>query len=337
MQIDIVSSEVWESLGDELRTSFQNILFQDPLSENLAPPSPLQLRAYRGAGHAAFEAAYGLVQVFAHKRSLAVIKGFSPVFDFLVAQYLKEAFQVQATDHGAITSAAEWCEQFKKDTNFVLLAEDHPVTGAIFNTEEIDQILNSKKIFSLRVSHARHLQGAEEVRPFSARILSFGADLAVTVYGSKFRAQGLIAPQMGWEKSGTIQKIQRKRKRIFDQNLVQTFENQFPDWQYFQVGSKRIYDRAVLVFPGATGEAIISELAEAMSLNRNLIADLMSTTHACAWEDPLVVKSWWSPAPTAEQLRGLVVFSAELLARKDFAKLVKTAYDKIIGLQESFL
>jgi hypothetical protein len=176
----------------------------------------------------------------------------------------------------------------------------------------------------------------EEVRPYSARILSFGPDLAVTVFGAKFKAGGLTASQMGWDKAGVIQKIQRKRKRVFDQSLVQNFENNLSEYKFFTDSTPRLFDRAVLSFPQANGEAIVSEIADAMSLNKNLAEDLLSTTSQCAADDPLSFKNWWIPSPAPEILRGLVVFSAEILARKDFANLVKTSYDKIKSLQESF-
>jgi hypothetical protein len=328
MHIDIVSTETWQTLGDELKNTFAGTLF--PTEANV------QLRAYRGAGHAAYEATESLMQVYAHKKNLAHVKGLTPVFDFLIAQFLKEAYQIQTVEHTGIKSPEIWVEQLKKDTNFVLLAEDHPITGEVFETETLDKLLNEKKIYSIRVSHARHFQVTEDVRPCSARILSFGPDLAITVYGTKFKAGGLTAPQMGWDKAGVIQKIQRKRKRVFDQSLVQNFENALSEFKYFANPVPRLYDRAVLSFPEVNGEALVQDIAQAMSLNKNLAEDLMSTTSQCSWEDPLSFKNWWIPAPTPEAFRGLVVFSAEILARKDFANLVKTSYDNIRSLQASF-
>ena len=333
MHIDLIATEAWEDLGDELKKTFSGALY---LSD-----ANVQLRSYKGAGHAAFEASQALNLIFSHKRSVAYVKGLSPTFEFLIPQYLKEALQVQSQPWDNLKDPRAWCESLKKDTNFVLMAEDHPVTGEVFETENLDKILNEKKIFSIRVSHARHFQVCEEVRPASARILSYGQDLAVSVLGSRFKAQSFTAAQMGWDKTQVIHKIQRKRKRIFDQNLVETFENSFPDWKYFQSHSEakrcRLYDRAVLVFPDINGEALVKELSQAMSLSANSIEDMLATTSQCAWHDPVSFKGWWQPAPTSEQIRGLVVFSAEILTRKDFANLVKTSYDKVVGLQESFL
>lgn len=327
MHIDIIPTEAWESLGDELKKSFSGALFPDGAA--------VQLRSYRGVGHAAFEVAHPLTQLYAHKRNIAAIKGLSPAFDFLIAQYLKEAYTVQITEHLQVGSKAAWVDQLKKETNFVLLAEDHPITGEIFETEELDQILNDKKIYSIRVSHARHIQATDEIRPYSARILSFGPDLAVVVYGSKFKPAGLTAPQMGWDKVSVVQKIQRKRKRMFDQNLVQSFENSLSQWKFFTENTLRLFDRSLLTFPDISGEALIQEIADGLSLNKNSINDLISTTNQCAWDEPYTFGKWWIPTPVAEVLRGTVVFSAEILARKEFANLVKASYDKVKGLQES--
>src|SRR5690606_6225324 len=162
-----------------------------------------------------------------------------------------------------------WCDQLKKETNYVLVAEDHPITGELYPVDELDRILNEKKIFLLRVSHAKHFNHVEDIRPYTARLLSFGVDLATVVYGSKFRVQGITAPQMGWDKQSVIQKIQRKRKRVFDQTLVEAFEATFPDWRYFGENAKRLYDRAIMVFPNVNADAMVAELAAAMSLNKN--------------------------------------------------------------------
>ncbi len=328
MHIDLITAEGWEDLGDELKKTFPGNLF--------LKDAPVQLRSYKSTGHAAFEASQTLSLVYSHKRSVAYIKGLSPVFEFLIPHYLKEALHIQSVDHSQIPDPQAWCESLKKDTNFVLMAEDHPVTGEIFETDAIDKILNEKKIFSIRVSHAKHFKTCEEVRGGSARILSFGQDLAITIFGSRFKPQSFTAAQMGWEKLAVIQKIQRKRKRIFDQNLVENFEHEFASWKYFKSKTERLYDRAVLVFPDINGDALINDLAEVMSLNKNSIADVMSTTSQCSWQDPISFKGWWSPPPRPEEIRGLVVFSAEILARKDFANLVKTSYDKVMDLQKSF-
>ncbi len=327
MHIDVIPTEAWESLGDELKKSFAGALYSEG--------SVVQLRAYKGVGHAAFEVTHPLVQLYAHKRNIAAIKGLTPAFDFLLAQFLKEAYTVQVTEHLQVGSKSTWVEQLKKDTNFVLMAEDHPITGEVFETDELDQLLNDKKIFSVRVSHARHFQNTDEIRPYSARILSFGPDLAVVIHGSKFKVAGLTAPQMGWDKTAVIQKIQRKRKRVFDQNLVQAFETTLAEFKFFTESTPRLYDRSLLSFPDISGEALVQEIADAMSLNKNSIEDLISTTNQCSWDEPYTFGKWWIPTPVAEVLRGTVVFSAEILARKEFANLVKASYEKIKGLQES--
>jgi hypothetical protein len=328
MHIDLIAAEAWEDLGDELKKNFPGSLFP--------ADNQVQLRSYKSVGHAAYEASQTLIQIFSHKKAVAYVKGLSPAFEFLVPQYLKDAFQVQTVEWSQLTSPQTWVDGLKKDTNFVLMAEDHPVTGELYETNELDKILNDKKIFSIRVSHARHFHVCEEVRGNSARILSFGPDLAVTLFGSRFKAQTVTAAQMGWDKQGVIQKIQRKRKRVFDQSLVEHFESEFTDWKYFKGPAGRLFDRAVLVFPGVNGDAMVNEIATNLSLNKNSISDALATTSQFSWEDPVSFKGWWLPTPTPEEVRGLVVFSAEILTRKDFANLVKTSYDKVMSLQKSF-
>ena len=333
MPIDLIATEAWEDLGDELKKTFPGDLF--------IKDAPIQLRGYKSVGHAASEASQTLSLIFSHKRSVATIKGLSPAFEFLIPQYLKDALQVQTIEWFSLgagkTDPKNWCEGLKKDTNFVLLAEDHPVTGEIFDFDMVDKILNEKKIFSVRISHARHLQGSEEVRGGSARILSFGQNLAVTVYGSRFKPQALTAAQMSWNKSEVIAQIQKSRERVFDQSVVEDFETKFLSWKYFQEKTLRLFDRAVVIFPGINGDALVQEITQILGLSPQEVCDAMATTSQCSWPDPISYKGWWLPPLAPEQVRGLVVFSAAVLRRKDFAKLVKTSYDKVMDLQKSFL
>ncbi len=333
MPIDLIATEAWEDLGDELKKTFPGDLF---LSD-----TPVQLRSYKSLGHGAFEASLALSLIFSHKRSVAYIKGLSPAFEFLIPQYLKDALQVQIVEWSHLgaedTSTQTWCESLKKDTNFVLMTEDHPVTGEIFDTEPVDKILNEKKIFAIRVSHSRHLQVCEEVRGGSARIISFGPDLALTIFGSRFKPQASTAAQMSWDKRAVISSIQKHRLRVFDQKAVEEFENIFSSWNFFMPKTSRLFDRAVLVFPSINGDALVQEITKTLNLNQQESSDAMATTSQCSWHDPISFKGWWLPPPAPEQARGLVVFSAEVLRRKDFAKLVKTSYDKVMDLQKSFL
>ena len=80
MHIDLIATEAWEFLGDELKKTFPGALF--------LKDAPVQLRSYKSAGHAGFEASQTLNLVYSHKRSVAYIKGLSPAFEFLVPHYL---------------------------------------------------------------------------------------------------------------------------------------------------------------------------------------------------------------------------------------------------------
>src|SRR5437868_6339989 len=153
MKLALVPLEEWEKLNDQLKIQF-------------SLPAENSVKIYKGMAHAVFETAQGTAQFLSHKRSLGVVKGQTPYFDSLLPYFYKEVFGVQAISHLALTDPEVWVNSLKKDTIFVLLAEDHPVTGELYNYDRLDELLNEKKIFSFRISHFRHFYEKVPLRPF---------------------------------------------------------------------------------------------------------------------------------------------------------------------------
>ncbi|HRO67856.1 MAG TPA: hypothetical protein PL182_09860, partial [Pseudobdellovibrionaceae bacterium] len=112
------------------------------------------VQAHRGLSAGLHEIVLGFAQIYSHKRAIAVVKGNSWAVDFIVPWFLKEAYSVQSITVEELEKDPEaWVKSLKKDTAFVLFAEDHPLTGEAWNWNRFDKLLNENKHFSIRVSH----------------------------------------------------------------------------------------------------------------------------------------------------------------------------------------
>jgi hypothetical protein len=136
MHIDLLPNELWETLNTKV-------------SANLNLGADTTVRVSKGLATSVHEVVASMAQFYSHKRSAAYVKGATHAFLGVLPGLYKEAFQIQVIPTQDMASVT-WIENLKKDTNFVLYPEDHPITGEIYPWQEIDQKLNELKIFSIR-------------------------------------------------------------------------------------------------------------------------------------------------------------------------------------------
>lgn len=324
MFIDVPRPETWEELNDQVKISL-----------GLAPQA--RVRSFKGLAQAVFETSLGTAQFMSHKRSIGVISGQTSVFESLLPHYYKETYDVHALSHLKLTNVKEWVESLKKDTVFVLFSEDHPVTGELYPfAEELDQLLNEKRIFSFRVSHARHLFESIEIRPYTVRLCSFSPSAAVSVIGERFRSPSLMVENMNWNASTFLETLSSARQgRHVNRMLVEKFEQEIRGVAspYFSANSARLFDRAVCVFNDVSAEALATLLFKKLGLSSREGWKKLASTNMCHWSVVKMFRHWWEPAPSLEQLRGMLIIGPELLNTKDFAKLVISSYEEIKAQQ----
>lgn len=325
MLIDVVRPETWEELNDEVRSTL-----------GLSPK--LKARVFQGLGQAVFEIAQGSAQFMAHKKSIGVVRGQTPVFESLLPYYYKETYEVHTISHLSLVNVKEFVESLKKDTNFVMFAEDHPVTGEVYPfVEELDKLLNEKRIFSFRVSHAQHFAQPEELRPYSVRICSYAPDLAIAILGERFRSPSLSAFNQPWNKENILSRLaQTLQSRPHNQQSVLDFEAQIQNKipPFFKPEAHRLFDRAVLVIPDTSAEAVAQLLFKKLGWNAADGWQKIETTNQCHWSTGAkTFKMWWEPAPNPQNIRGLLVISLEAVLTKDFANLLISSYEEIKQLQ----
>ena len=312
MKLDLVPFEAWESLNEALSAQLKY--------ENSS------VRAYAGAAAAIYELTMSTAQFYSHKRSVGLIEGQTPYLVSLLPYLYREGYQVQFAPKEEKPDWKTWVEGLKKDTNFVAFCEDHPVTGELYAVDEIEQLLNEKKIFCLRISHNSHLYQRIEVKPYSVRICSYQGKAAVAILGTKLRSPPLMTQSMDWTREEFLKLVIDSAKDIQDKKLVQEFEKNLPgSYQSYLKTENRIYDRALFYNPEITGEALQQFLKK--ELKQPLLAAGLEreieTTHLCRWGGTVSYDHWWKPTPAPEVLRGLMVISCELIKKYPLKALLE--------------
>lgn len=324
MLIDVVRPESWEELNDQVKTCL-----------GLAPA--IRARAYRGLSQAVYEISQSTAHFLSHKKAIGVVQGQTPVFEGLLGYYYKETYEVNARSYTQITDVKEWVDSLKKDTCFVLFSEDHPVTGELYPfADELDRLLNEKRILSLRVSHARHFHESVEIRPYSVRLCSYTPTVSVAMLGERFRSPALQAQNQAWSEGDFIKEMTTARDgRSVNRLLVEKFESEVSSVAslFFKEGTPRLFDRALCVLPDVSAEAVAQKIFKSLGLAEEAGWEKLETTNMCRWDAIKMFRHWWEPTPAADTLRGLLIVGPELLATKDFAKLLISSYEDIKAQQ----
>lgn len=306
------SPEIWDKINDQVSGIFKY-------------PKENTIRCYPNLYCAVDEVTTQLASFLSHKKAFTWIKGLSPLFDGSLSGFLRDGFQIQSVDwkvHEQFsTQAIEWVEALPKDTLFVLGFEDHAVTGKKVNLDHFEEALNNKKIFFIRVSHFQLPDKSKNLMPFTVWIGPSGfGKLATVVCGSRFRAPEKIIAYHPWKLlSFDVREILTE-----NQSAVQKFENHFLEFSYFKDEKSRRWDRAVLSFPEISADALRTRL-----IKTGFSENLISTPNMCYTESYKMMKSWWTPQPSPELLRGMLVLDVRLIERPDFVDKFKNVLSNL--------
>lgn len=321
MRIDLLPPEMWETLNDRVR----------PL---VKVANDCSVRVHPGLQASIYETVMGIAQFFSHKKACGVIKGATPYFEGVMPYLFKDGYQVQAMKLSEWGNFKAWMDALKKDTNFVLVPEDHPVTGEIYDWDPIDAILNEKKIFSIRLSHFNHFRGNENLRPYSVRINSLSQKLSVVVGGNKFKSPPLISHKMHWDVEKTSTEIQKLLSAFTeDQSVVEAFEKKIQadssmGLQVLPIAGQRVWDRSLIFSAAINGEALENYLFHpkyGRFANPPGAEYEFESTSLCRWGGISLFENWWENKPAVEVLRGMVILSVESMKRSEILNELKAA------------
>ena len=320
MRIDLVRQEEWEELNEalhsELKISAKN-----------------RARAYTGMAEALYEVAQGTAQFMTHKKSVAFVSGQTPLAGLILPYYYKETYDVRLVPAMDLETSEEAVDEFvkslKADTAFVLVSEDHPVTGRRFPfVNRLNELLNAKRIITIRLSHFQHHYETQEILPYSVRVCSWGEGQSVAILGERFRSPALLAHGLSWNKEKYLTDLRESVQSLDLENKesVLKFESQASQWgarAYLESNEERTFDRAVLVFEDINTEYLKTLLEKKIS-SSNLLA-----TSLCALNMTASAMLWWQPQPLASELRGMLLIRATAVQNPELARVLEESVKQI--------
>lgn len=314
MKVDLLHGFVWDELCEAL---------DHQLGQRLG--SGGTHRVYPGLSSAVFELVLGTGIFYSHKKHYACLTGDTWAYDAIIPNLLKDGFQPQVFRGDQIEDPVTWVSSLSKETGFVIWSEDHPILGTYNSRDDLDKALNDQRIISIRVSHNAFLYKSQEIRPYSVRICSLGANLTVAQTGSRFKSPPLFVHRQAWDLPSTLKSVLVTLDQVQgnqsseNQTSIEKFEAQFEGSEKSGLLSKlpiqgqRLFDRALIFHPKLNAEAILQNVASQncrQVLAPGLEGDF-ETINRCRWQPAPAFDRWWEPRPGDQVLAGLMILSVK--------------------------
>jgi len=313
----------------------QIITEEKKIKQRLNLPPATGVRLVPGISYGLNEVVKGIVRMFPHKKSYALIKGTGPYWTELIYWLSVEGLSPQFFDIKNINQSGEWIESLNKDTLFLLDSLNDPITAQVFSLTELHQQLHARKIFSISVDHFA-LEQAVALNPFEVRVLKNPNNLATLLMGSRStRIQPLVAGTSDWFSTGAM--LEGLNSYSEHQMMVKDFESRLEEGflPLLNKNTKRIYDRAVIYHPQIDGQAVMEALGRELNLKWNTpgLEDRVETLSLCRW-NALKDFDWYeAQGISLENLSGTLIIDAQFLTPQVSLSLW-SAVQKIKELQQ---
>lgn len=329
MKINVTQFEAIEKIKESVRQA-------------LGIPGNLNIEFGLDGLHAVNELSRSIADMHPHKRSIAVLGAQPPPIQEVAKNFAKQGYSVQEIsfefgDEAKMKSAlVAKIDTLKKDTLFVLTSDVEPITGLVYPTDLVQEILAQKSIYLLWYQSQASLQNGLKLpqNPLQAGIADAFYErqgLSLIVKGERVTGEKLLWGDLRLSEEA-IQTLTAEIKRLkdepsekkevenFEKNLQQKLKDSV---KLLPKECPRIFDRAVFFTKGVNGDAMAHMLVQA-----GLEA---STSDSCYWQDPHL--NQWLPKLgfTQEDSQSCTVLAAKNL--RDSQTISKVS-DVILKLQK---
>lgn len=332
MRIDIAPPDAWGKISESYRAA---------LPESLQDPN-LNVSIFTSVAHAVTEITRGLAQLYAHKKTIAIVTQVDPSFEPIAVAFSQDEFQVKAITPEQAKDAATWTA-LQDELLFVLASEDDPVTGRLTDLSTLNETLKTKRVFRILISHeAQNWRAVTRPEPFCVKILSLSSTRALMVAGERCKIQPQVSPALSWTTESAqsigqeLESVRTPKSESDSKTRIEKFESQLPSGfkAYFKSGDPRLFDRAVIASDNFDGLALIDELSSTLQAPLKPVGSQsqLETTSACRWESPRFQDWLLARGESEATVRGLVVID-EALVNDALKTHLETAAAKIDRLQ----
>lgn len=322
--VSLPEKEQWDDLNSKIKSKYFSSLNGS-------------LRVYQSEIQALTEILIGTNVFLSHKKSVAALRGVTPYLDALNPFWIREQIPVTLWDvtelPQSLAEAQAKVAALPATTAYVFLVEDHPVTGALYPWNYLDQALNEKRILSLRLSHHSHFQETTaDLRPFSVRIQVYDSTHVVAALGARVKTPPMSVSYGPWRDLKDLWLTDSWSLRSVSPSAVEKFETEMSEFSVFSNQDRqRVFDRAVLSFPGINSSRLVQALRSLNDISANQKKQILGM-NLCDW-DSFKLYSWWSHSLSPEQLRGLLILPVSVIVQKQIVEFLKKEYAKILQEQ----
>lgn len=322
-----------------------------------------QARVYPNCVHALLECAIGFFQTFSSKKRFYYFKNIDPHFELAITALSKAGLEGKALSLEQFHRDFAWTEILDRESGFVFLPDDHPMTGEIYDNSALIAKLTEKAVFRIRLSHNKHLfESLASATPglvaerSEIRVMQMPPSLldgcAIAVMGERGRFGAVTAEALSPTTVDTIDELSAMMtdKIVFavpadyeaQKARVVEFETLEIDGLHFffestgHVNGNRIYDRTVFYFEDMDGSAFLHQLALELGDDIQPYDPRFDTASLIRWGGLRTMQWLEAQGLSANAIRGLCVIDSKLLAggaSGDFAKKFITAREKVLALQ----
>lgn len=323
MKFDFGIEELWQKKNKEIQDKIQ----LNPLST---------VRIYPGITFAISEIVRGLIQLFPHRKSFAIIRGSGPFYDELSDFAGMEGLVRTELTVADLKDPTTTLGKIPKDCLFVLGSHDDPFTGEVFPFETLFESLHKIRCFTIALSHSVHLvRGFLPVNQYMATIAKIPSQGAFALLGQ--RASKVPRLSMGLDDWFVPEYWAHLFNNVPEfKNEILEFERKLPKEfaPFFDQDASRCYDRAVVRALEFDGDACIRLLAEELKLVlANPGSDrALETTSLCRWAG-INTFNWYShQGKKPQDMRGVFLIDQQLINPNTLQALQRVAA-KLTDLQ----
>ncbi|MFN8945264.1 MAG: hypothetical protein ACK5WZ_11660 [Pseudobdellovibrionaceae bacterium] len=330
MKSNLIHTEKWQNQNDRLQSFLQQ-------EYGLKPE--VSLRIYPHFENAVYEVSQGTCFFYAHKKSVVLQMGSSPLISHFQKIFLREGYQVQTlTSENFLTEQSwdAWAAELKKDTSFCLLQADHPVLDQAYMTEKLELKCIEKKIYCFILHHETLKQKLETDPEFLNRILPFSVhifrwsndravDLAIAFCGDRFKTPTLMVDQLDSKSffdqaDEALKKQTAPQQHAYDKTEIgkniRKYESQFPH-PLQNIESRQ--NRQMMI---ATLNSSDFTYLQLLKVNPEW-SEFLFSPNLCLNQLTTSQMQWWKSAPDLNQLRNILMVSPLLPKQNEFWAVFK--------------
>lgn len=258
MYLDFCPPQSWHDLNDGAKELLG------------AAVNGLGVKGYLGVSHAISEVTLGLLRQFPHKKKVAFVSGIDPTLEQPMLLLSREGALVERLPASCLSDVTSLQARLA-DCLFVLVAEDDPLLGRLYQTAELEKFCLQQKIFIIRVSHAHHryLPLTQPAERHFIKICAMGVDFAIVMHSERVNWPPTMVDSLYFSPHLLRDLEKLKRQEVINPVAIQKFESSLPaeSQAFFKAeDTARIFDRAVIYWTDMDGLAVLERLLQRLGL-----------------------------------------------------------------------